>query len=206
MNHQQNNNDFLGYLGIAVVILSIGLALKWIIPAIGTAIGFAGSLIAGSTVLSIGWAKAGIVFLAAGGVSMSINFFVNQGKKIDKKPFEWLLPILAILSGFAIDIVKEIFDGNGTAKILFGTITAVLFYIGGKLWIKKGILFKIISILCFLIAPCFVIVTFVSNNIGNGLMNSLTQIPIQNWIYLGILAFLIVFATIIAKVFSKKKQ
>lgn len=172
---QEQKDRLIEIVGICAIILCVGLGLKWVIPAFGAAVGVATSIISGgliSSTLSSWVIPAASIGLAIGGGAAGI-FVINKAvKEIKKNPYEWTLPILAIISGLVIDTCKELYTENPIVRVICGASVTGLFLLGGILWRQKKIKFKafsskFIAIIVFLLAPFLIYLRYSQVNKKN---------------------------------------
>src|SRR5260370_33897560 len=103
-------------------------------------IGCATKIIGGGVIISTTYAwvipAAGAGLAATGGASVIILMvkFVKYGKK---NPYEWAMPVLAILSGIVIDTCKELYSENGIIRIIYSGCVALLFLLASIFWKQR---------------------------------------------------------------------
>jgi hypothetical protein len=120
--------------------------VKWALPALGAMVGIASTIISGgiaATAFSSWVIPAASVGLVITGGATGTILLVKVVKEAKKKPFEWTLPILAIISGLVIDTCKELYQiDNPIIRIIYGASVAGLYLLGGILWTQKVVKFK----------------------------------------------------------------
>jgi hypothetical protein len=103
-------------------------------------------------------------------------------QKAKQKPYEWALPVLAIIAGLVIDTCKEIYDSkNEFVRAIYAAAVAGIFLLGGILWEQKKLKIKyngarIIAIFCFLLPPSLIYVKY-AQECGMPLSRAYQSIP-----------------------------
>lgn len=151
-------------LAIGFILIGLGYALKWVIPAVGIGVGMTVKIISGGLItsaLSSWMVPAASAGLAMGGIGTGMFLFIKVVKGAKHNPYEWTLPVLAIVSGLVIDTCKELYSEDGGIRIIYGGTVTCLFLLGGILWRQKKAWFKvlaskIIAVIMFLVPPFLV--------------------------------------------------
>ncbi len=170
----QNPLLILAYgVAVALGIAALGWALCQVIQAIGAAIGIATTIITGGALavsLSSWIAPAAGIGLAATGGATTILLLVKIVEQAKARPYEWTVPILAIVSAFVIDTCKELYDtNNSVVRIIYGASVTGMFLIGGILWKQKSsgvklFALRIVATLFFLLPPFMIFLQHVWAN------------------------------------------
>ena len=187
---QGNPTLVLAYgVAIALAIVAGGITTQWLVPALGAAFGIATTIIAkgltgGTTDYS--WVvPAGATGLALiGGVAVVI-LVIRIVKRASGQLYLAVLPLLAVLAGFCVDMCKDFYPDDQLVRIGFAAVTCGLFALGGLWWRRYGLLNKIAGTLLMLIAPLVIVAHGVSNNLNQGLSHALGSVTMQSWIALG---------------------
>jgi len=125
----------LTILAFAALAGVVGVALYFVIPVVGTAIGLAVAVSAtglttagamGSWVAPV--ASAGVALI---GISSAIVVIKRVSDSAQEKPYDWGLPLLAAFAGFASTLAKDTGLSANVSKWLFGGITALLIVVAG---------------------------------------------------------------------------
>ncbi len=199
---EEQKNKIIEIMCICAIILCVGLALKWVIPALGAAVGVTTSIISGGLISSTfsSWViPTASVGLAIGGGATGIYVIHKAVINIKKNPYEWTLPILAIISGLVIDTCKELFTENPIVRVIYGATVTGLFLLGGILWRQKKIKLKAISskfiaVIIFLLPPFLIYLRYSLVNKKN-FFEAYKDIPPHIlWSILLLLIFLVMIA------------
>jgi len=144
-------------LAFGVVVAVAGVALYFVVPAIGTAIGL------GVAVSTTGLSTAGVVGawvapVASGGVALVGVTLAAAGIKkvsdsVQAKPYEWGLPLLAAFAGFMSTVAKDTGLFSNVSKWVFGGMTALLIVFAGACYKHSGVLWKSVAITLYLLPP-----------------------------------------------------
>ena len=185
-------------VGAGVALVGFGWCCKLAIPAFGAAVGIAVAVISGGLVGSgivASWvvpvASAG---LAIGGGAGGLYILVKVVKSASKKPFEWILPVLSVFSGFIVDLCKEVYAGDAILRIAFGAITVAVFLGGGLLWRTRRASNCIMGTFLYLLPPSLVLLQF-SQRSQKTLPESIGEVPTNEWFAVaGLLMILMVVA------------
>jgi hypothetical protein len=139
MDNYLKNPWWVIALGIAICfgLAGVGLAFNFIIH------GLAGSVIQGSLISTIVLYVTEASAIAVTG-TIAIRVVNQVVEKAKKDPYNWVLPVLAIFSGFIIDSCKELLSDSigktekgffsGFEKNIYGGVAGLLFLAGGILW------------------------------------------------------------------------
>ena len=119
-----------------------------------------------------------------GGVAVVI-LVIRIVKRASGQLYLAVLPLLAVLAGFCVDMCKDFYPDDQLVRIGFAAVTCGLFALGGLWWRRYGLLNKIAGALLMLIAPLVIVAHGVSNNLNQGLSHALGSVTMQSWIALG---------------------
>jgi len=175
-------------VAIAIVLLAIGAAYFLFMWGSSFSPGPNGALQAIRTGLME-------VLMAGGGVlvcSITLNVIYSNTPKIEKDPYKWIMPVMAILAAFTIDIIKDAIVKAGKAHHLpewaettlsaaIAGVTALIYLLGGILWRKKSgrkWLHRLSAILLF-IAPLLIASLWLV--IGPGTDRQFDPAALLNW-------------------------
>lgn len=161
-------------VGIVVIVV--------VILAIGVAVGIAGSIIAhglGSAVgATLAWwlVSAAAISVTATVTVGSIWIFAGVTERVRRNPYNWALPVLALVAGLFVDLCKSftpfhIVDSE-LGRIAVGALTSALFVIAGILWQRPGLI-QWIAALLFLVPPIALLVSQYDDRAPHGFLNSL---------------------------------
>ncbi len=199
-------------IAIGCGLAGLGLVLKFLLPALGAMVGIATAIITGgivSTTVSSWVIPAAGIGLATTGGAAGIILLVKVVEEAKKKPFEWALPILAIVSGLVVDSCKELFQtDNDFIRIIYGASVSSLFLLGGILWTQKKVKFKwistkIISIIVFLTPP-FLIYLRYCQSVNKNLLEGFNDIPTHIFGSIGILIIILLLITFLSWIFKEE--
>ncbi len=194
---QSNPVLVLAYGGaIALAILAGGISTQWLVPALGAGFGIA------TTIISKGITGAGsdyswVIPAGAGGLALiggvAVVFLLMKiVKRATGQPYLAVLPLLAMLAGFCVDMCKDFYPNYPLVRIGFGAVTSGIFVMGGLWWRRYGLLNKIAGTFLILLSPAVILAHGVSTGIDQGLALALGNVTTQSWIALGgLLAILI---------------
>lgn len=194
---QSNPTLVLAYgVAIALAIVAGGITTQWLVPALGAGFGIATTIISkgltgGATDYS--WVvPAGAAGLALiGGVAV-VLLLMRIVKRARGQLYLAVLPLLALLAGFCVDMCKDFYPNDPLVRIGFAAVTSCIFCLGGLWWRRYGLLNKIAGGLLMLISPLVIMAHGVSNNLDQGLSFALGSVTNQSWIaLLGLIAILI---------------
>jgi hypothetical protein len=154
-------------VSIGFGLAGLGVLVKFLFPALAAMFAIAMTIITGGVVASAfgAWViPAASVGLAIGGGAIGIVVLAKIVKEAKKNPYEWAMPILAIIAGLVVDTCKELSRSGGGDEIIkavYGASVSSLFLLGGILWqqqrIKiRGFGLRIISVVLFMFAPFLV--------------------------------------------------
>lgn len=162
----QDQALLLQLAGYALLVVLSGVVLYFVVPpvlvAFGVAIGLAtGTAIGAASVAP--WvlpaASLGIGAAGAAGIGLVV---VKLGQEAKRKPFEWLMPVVAIFGGLGTDLLKEYHDGL-PGRLLGATATLLLLG-GGVSWRRRGLSWKAIAFLLFSLVPGMLILSVLKDN------------------------------------------
>jgi hypothetical protein len=197
-------------IGVAagIVLLAFGWLLKLVIPAIGAAIGIAATIIGGGIVGS-GAVASWVVPAAGAGIALvggagGLIILVKVIEKASNSPYEWIMPILAILSAFIIDLSKEIYQADEIVRLAFGTATTAVFFVGGLLWKKKRISNRILGTILYLLPPSLVLAQSIHGKPGS-LKEILANVPFHTWMTIGGLLLILILVAGLSFVLKDEK-
>ena len=187
---QGNPTLVLAYgAAIALAIVAGGITTQWLVPALGAAFGIATTIISkglagGGTDYSwvVPTGAAGLALI--GGVAVVI-LVIGMVKRASGQLYLAVLPLLAVLAGFCVDMIKDFYPDDQLVRIGFAAVTCGLFALGGLWWRRYGFLNKIAGTFLMLIAPLVILAHGVSNNLNQGLSHALGSVTMQSWIALG---------------------
>jgi hypothetical protein len=195
---QSNPTLVLAYgAAIALAIFAAGISTQWLVPALGAGFGIATNIISkgifgGNTDYSwvIPTGSGGLVLIGGVGVVFLLIKIVKQAKK---QLYLAVLPLLAVLAGFCVDMCKGFYPDYPLVRIGFGAVTSAIFVMGGLWWKRYGLLNKIAGTLMILLSPLVILAHGVSTSIDQGLGIALSTVTTQSWI-----AILTLFAILIS--------
>jgi hypothetical protein len=197
--------------GIAIVIAAAGWALFAIIQAIGIAIGTAGALINEGIKLTSGMAWWAGLGLTLAGLSTTVVVVIKVFQKAEANPYAWAAPILAIVSGFVIDMCKELYDtDSSTMRMVYGGCATGMFLIGSFLWNQKKVgwhLFaaRLVASLFFLLPPFMIYLQHIKNT-RSSFLEGYKDIPVTTALSIGIFLLFVVVLAYIAWAFDARRQ
>ncbi|MDX1718825.1 MAG: hypothetical protein R3353_01595 [Salegentibacter mishustinae] len=207
---EKDNSILVKALAFCIGAIGAGLFLKWVLPALGAMVGIAGSLISvgiSASAYSSWVIPAASTGLAITGGASGIILLVKVVENAGKKPFEWALPVISIISGLIIDSCKELYDTDSSIiRIIYGSSVALLFLLGGILWSQKvksikRIITKSISIILFLTPPFLIYLRYCQiNNLS--LLEGFNNIPLNIVVSLLFLFVLLIIITFLSWVFK----
>jgi hypothetical protein len=192
---------------IAWVILASGISIALCFWAIGKAIipgiGIACGILIG-TIATVSWIVpiAGTALTVCSGVGATY-LIVKIFKQASKKPFEWLVPILAILLGVIVELCKEAYEAEPIRRIIFAGVTALLFLIGGLLWKKRKIGWCIMGTIIYFLPPLMVYGLYIQKK-SLGFFEGLITIPGN--IVIAITTFLVILGLTAFLAFNLEKE
>lgn len=136
-----------------------------IVPSFGLAahLAVSGASGAASTMGGVSWwllsfATFGITLT---GAAISIRLLVKLEPVAENKLYAWGMPVLAILSGFSIELCRDfapsLFGNSEAGRTLFATFAALLFYMGGLLFKQRALPKKIAGVAAFAVGPAVII-------------------------------------------------
>ena len=203
-------------LAIGLGLVGLGLCLKFVLPALGAMVGIATTIIGGG-IVSMKWVvPVASVGLAATGTATGVILLVKVVKEAKKKPFEWALPILAIVSGLVIDTCKELYQtDNSFIRIIYGASVSGLFLLAGILWTQniikikwldklvkvKSFSTKIVSGILFLTPP-FLIYLRYCQTANKKLIEGFNDIPSHIFFAIILLIVFLILVTILSWIFK----
>ena len=187
---------------VALSIFAFGLSTQWLVPALGAGFGIATTIIStglASSTVDYSWVvPAGAAGLALiGGVAV-VFLLMKIVKTAVKQPYLTVLPLLAVLAGFCVDMVKDFYPEIPLVRIAFGGFTSAIFVMGGLWWKRYGLLNKLAGTFLILISPLVIPAHGVRDSIDQGLGIALGNVTTQSWIALGGLAAILVVTGLLA--------
>ena len=200
---QSNPTLVLAYgVAIALAIVAGGITTQWLVPALGAGFGIA------TTIISKGLAEAGkdyswVIPAGAAGLALIggvavVLLLMRIVKKARGQLYLAVLPLLAVLAGFCVDMCKNFYPNDPLVRIGFAAVTSCVFCLGGLWWRRYGLLNKIAGSLLFLIAPLVILAHGVNNNLNQGLSFALGSVTSQSWIALLGLIVIFILTAILA--------
>jgi len=200
---QSNPTLVLAYgVAIALAIVAGGITTQWLVPALGAGFGIA------TTIISKGLAEAGkdyswVVPAGAAGLALIggvavVLLLMRIVKKARGQLYVAVLPLLAVLAGFCVDMCKSFYPNDPLIRIGFAAVTSCLFALGGLWWRRYGLLNKIAGALLMLIAPLVIVAHGVSDNLNQGLSIALGSVTAESWVALGGLVTILILTGLLA--------
>jgi hypothetical protein len=200
---QSNPTLVLAYgVAIALAIVAGGITTQWLVPALGAGFGIA------TTIISKGLAEGGtdyswVIPAGAAGLALIggvavVLLLMRIVKKARGQLYLAVLPLLAVLAGFCVDMFKDFYPDDPLVRIGFAAVTSCIFVLGGLWWRRYGLLNKIAGALLMLIAPLVIVAHGVSNNLNQGLSIALGSVTSQSWIALGGLVTILILTGLLA--------
>jgi uncharacterized membrane protein YccC len=194
---QSNPTLVLAYgVAIALAIFAAGLSTQWLVPALGAGFGIATTIIskgiAGGSMDYTWVIPAGAGGLALiGGVAV-VFLLIRIVKQAKGQLYLAVLPVLAVLAGFCVDLCKDFYPNYPLVRIGFGAVTSAIFVMGGLWWRRYGLLNKIAGTFLILLSPLVILAHGVNTSIDQGLGIALSTVTTQSWIaILGLFAILL---------------
>ena len=200
---QSNPTLVLAYgVATALAIVAVGISTQWLVPALGAGFGIATNIISkgiGSSAGEYTWViPAGAGGLAlVGGVAV-VLLLMKIVKRATGQPYIAVLPLVAVLAGFCVDMCKDFYPDLPLVRIGFGALTSAIFVMGGLWWKRYGLLNKIAGTFLILLSPFVILAHGVSGRIDQGLTTALDNVAIQSWIALGGLIALLILIGLLA--------
>jgi len=200
---QSNPALVLAYgAAITLAIVAVGISTQWLVPALGAGFGIATTIITkgmGSTGTDYSWViptgAAGLALI--GGVAV-VLLLIRMVQRASGQLYLAVLPLLAVLAGFLVDLCKDFYPDLPLVRISFGAVTCGIFVLGGLWWRRYGLLNKIAGTLLLLISPFVILAHGVSSGMDQGLSTALGQVATQSWIALGGLIVLLLLIGLLA--------
>jgi hypothetical protein len=200
---QSNPTLVLAYgVAIALAIVAGGITTQWLVPALGAGFGIA------TTIISKGLAEGGtdyswVIPAGAAGLALIggvavVLLLMRIVKKAKGQLYLAVLPLLAVLAGFCVDMCKHFYPNDPLIRIGFAAVTSCVFVLGGLWWRRYGLLNKIAGALLMLIAPLVIVAHGVSNNLDQGLSIALGSVTSQSWVALGGLVTILILTGLLA--------
>jgi energy-converting hydrogenase Eha subunit C len=195
-------------IAAAAVIAGLGWGLGQLLKFLCIGIGIAASIIAGTTAVGTviaSWViPATATGLGAAGIFVTATVLFNVTVKVKKKPYEWLVPLLGVFSGFLINLSKEYYFDVPIAKIIFATISALLVVVGGVLFKKKRISYKVIALFLFFAPPLTILLSDILFQGKDTLLIALQSVHWSTWVsVIGLTAIAIMIMVLADKDTSK---
>lgn len=200
---QSNPALVLAYgAAITLAIVAVGISTQWLVPALGAGFGIATNIISKGISSADGnysWViPAGAAGLALiGGVAV-VLLLVRMVQRASGQLYLTVLPLIAVLAGFLVDLCKDFYPDLPLVRISFGAVTCGIFVLGGLWWRRYGLLNKIAGTLLLLISPFVILAHGVSSSMDQGLSTALGQVATQSWIALGGLIVLLLLIGLLA--------
>lgn len=191
-------------IGIGCGLAGLGYCLYYIILAVGTIIN--GALV--SVALSPWLIKLTGVGIGVGALTGGVLLVKKVTVEAKKKPFEWALPVLAIISGLVIDTCKEFYEtDNEFIRIIYSASVTGMFLIGGILWTQKKVRFKVISsrfisVLFFLTPPVIIYINY-CNYYDKSVLQGFSNMPLSVSGSIVLLLLFLVMVTTISWIFKE---
>lgn len=192
--------------GAAIALVLWGLSV--FLPALGVALGLAWSV--GSTGTAVGISAApGLVsaatyglFLAGGGSAIYVA--VNIAERAQREPFQWLLPVLAVVNGFLVQICSEYWHGPKLVWLILSTISALLVVIGGALYVQGSVVLKGLGFLLHLLIPLIVLLSITSAS-ASTIEAAILEVPVRAWLLLTAMVLVAVTLAALAKLLQREQ-
>lgn len=156
-----------GLWGLAMVLRALAYAVAILVKAIGAAVGL------GVATATTGFATAGVVgpwlptaatgavvVAAVGTIYMVFERIVEKAKD---QPFEWLLPLFAILAALMVDLTKDTLLPTNTERALYTAATAGLVLGGGILLRQRKVIVRALGVV-LPFCPCALIWMLLASN------------------------------------------
>lgn len=176
-------------LAFAALIAVVGVALYFVLPVFGTAIGLC---IAVSTT---GLATAGAVgawvapvasaSVATIGVTSAVIIIKKVSDSAKEKPFEWGLPLLAVAAGFMSTLARDTGLESNVSKWLFGGITSLLIVVAGACYKRSTFAWKSVATALYLLPPLVLLALSTLSSDKSSALASLKEVDMSTWIDLG---------------------
>ena len=187
---QSNPTVIIAYgIAVALAIVAAGISTQWLVPALGAGFGIAATIISKgiapasvdySWVIPTGAASVALI----GGVAATF-LLIRIVNRAASQPYLAVLPLLAVLAGFCMNMCKDFYPNSSLVRIGLGGVTCVLFVMGGLWWKRYGFLNKLAGTLLILISPLLILTHGFSESIDQGLGTALGNVTTQSWIALG---------------------
>ena len=204
MEVQSNPVLVLAYGGaIALAIFAVGISTQWLIPALAAGFGIATNIIS-KGILTPGSEYFWVIPIGAGGLALIggvgvVFLLIKIVRQARGQLYLAVLPLLAVLAGFSVNLCKDFFPNDPLVRIGFAAVATCLFALGGLWWRRFGILNKIAGTFLMLLSPLVILAHGVSENIGEGgWSTALGKVTAQSWIALGGLLGLLVLIGLLA--------
>ncbi|UCG12054.1 MAG: hypothetical protein JSU72_16325 [Deltaproteobacteria bacterium] len=189
-------------LVLVLAIVAGGYATRWVVPALGAGFGIATRIIAGGIVASgsdFSWViPAGAAGLASVGGVAVIMLLLRLAKAAAGQPYLCVLPLLAVLAGFCVDMCEDFYPSFPLVRIAYGSVTSATFVLAGLWWKKYGLLNKLAGTLLILLSPLLMLAHGVSGSIDRGLGTALNNVPAKTWTALGGLMTIVILTGLLA--------
>lgn len=200
---QSNPTLVLAYgAAIALAIFAAGISTQWLVPALGAGFGIATNIIS-KGIGSAGTEYSWVIPTGAGGLALIggvavVLLLIRVVQRAKGQLYLAVLPLIAVLAGFLVDLCKDFYPDLPLVRIGFGAVTCGIFVLGGLWWRRYGLLNKIAGTLLLLITPFVILAHGVSNSMDQGLSTALGQVAIQSWIAIGGLIALLILIGLLA--------
>lgn len=171
-------------MAVALGLLALGVALSYVIPAIGVAVGTAGSIISTGAAVGVSVTPAMVTAATYGtaaiGAAGAIHVTVRVAEGMKKQPLAWGAPILGLLSGFLVQSCEKYWFGPAMMWPVFAAAAGALVLIGGIFYAGKSVAHKIFGVLASLVPPAIVFVT-AKDKEGRSVFNAYSDISLDLW-------------------------
>ena len=200
---QSNPTLVLAYGGaIALAIFAVGISTQWLVPALGAGFGIATNIIS-KGISSPGGDYSWVIPAGAGGLALiggvAVVFLLMRiVKRASGQLYLTVLPLVAVLAGFLVDMCKDFYPDLPFVRIGFGAVTCGIFVLGGLWWRRYGLLNKIAGSFLILLSPFVILAHGVSGSIDQGLSTALGKVATESWIALGGLIALFILTGLLA--------
>jgi hypothetical protein len=145
---QGNPSLVMAYgVAVALAIVAAGISTQWLVPALGAGFGIATTIISKGIVAG-GSEYSWVIPVGAGGIALIggvlvVFLLMKIVKSAAGRPYLAVLPLLAVLAGFSVDMCKDFYPNLPWARIGFGAVTSALYVMGGLWWKRYGLLNKL---------------------------------------------------------------
>lgn len=157
--------------GVAVCIAATLWGFSKIIPAFFAGIGLM------AAAATSGFATAGAIAswipavaaigIFSGGIAVTYRVIVVAIGSGAKRPYEWALPALTILSIFLVDMTKELIFPTQLERASFALITGLCTLAGGFLLLNKKMVVNIVGMILPFIPSIFIFSIYIQKKEGS---------------------------------------